>query len=518
MGQGIWVTPTTYSDFADLSAHGQSALTGEIYTGASLSGFDPVGWLGLLPDPDPVLLKMGGGVAVLRELTGDDKVISSIQNRKLGTLKKKDYLMEPGAAEDQSPDKASEDLCRRLRRDLEGIDLYNVFSQVLDAPYYGATPVELIYDADGGALRLKAMKPRPVEWFAYDGDHQPMFAGPDNLETTPLIQEKIVIARHFPDAVNPYGLRLLSRCLWPVAIKKGGIQFWTMLCERFGMPWVIGHVNGDDTERSKTLSQLIAMVQNAVAVVSGDTQVDIKSMDGKSGDLHPALIRYCDTCIARALQGQNLTNEGNSTGSYAESRTSAEALGDFQEADEQLIVSFMNRLAKTYRDINSPAAMAPVFRYREPEDHAALADLDTKLKNLGIRFKKERFTRRYHLAEDEFDMATSAADAGAPSSDTAADPEKQTELAAGDGQTTPGQAEIDAFCADLARQASKGTRKALNAVLEAVSGAADYPDAARRLLELYPDFPRGDLETMMEQAQFNATLFGVYAEKEENGD
>lgn len=522
MGQGLWVNPTTYTDFSTLSEHESSAMLGEIYTGASLTGFDPVGWLGLLPDPDPVLQKMGEGVAVLRGLTGDDKVISSIQNRKLGTLKKKDYLVEPGAVEDQDPDKASEELCRNLRRDLEDIDLYNIFSQVLDAPYYGATPVELIWGAEGGALRLIDLKPRPVEWFAYDGDHRPMFAGPDSLETTPLIREKIVITRHFPDAVNPYGLRLLSRCLWPVAIKKGGIRFWTTLCERFGMPWVIGHVNGDETERNTALSQLISMVQNAVAVVSGDTQVDIETMGGKSGDLHPALIRYCDTCIARALQGQNLTNEGGSTGSYAESQTSADALGDFQEADEQLIVSFMNCLARTYRDVNNATAMSPVFRYREPEDHAALADLDTKLKGLGIRFKKERFTRRYHLAEDEFEMVEDAEAQDPEGQDPGNEDEpgkkteEKTELATGGGQNIPGQAEIDAFCTDLARQATKDTQKTREAVLKAIFGAKDYPDAAQRLLELFPDLTQGDFESLMERAEFNASLFGIYAEKEES--
>jgi phage gp29-like protein len=511
--RGIWVSPTEYIDLSELKwpVSKASDLMGEIYAGGSVGGFDPVGWLGLLPDPDPVLLKTGDLPAVLRGLTADDKVISSMQNRKLGTLKKKDYGIDPGKDGDDGPDKASGSLCDDLRQDLVDIDLYKVFSQVLDAPFYGSTPVEIIWWRDGGKLRIKDLRPRPMEWFGYNGEHRPVFLGPMGEVPIPAVYEKLVMVRHFADAVNPYGLRLLSRCLWPVAIKKGGIRFWTTLCERFGMPWVIGHVNGDDTERNKALSQLTAMVQNAVAVVSGDTTVDIESANGKTGDLHPALVKYCDTSIARALQGQSLTNEGTSTGSYAESKTSKENLSDFQEADEQLIVTFMNRLAKRYRNVNAPAAMAPVFRYREPEDYQALAELDTKLSKLGVRFKKERFVRRYRLAEDEFEMRESTPDPPAPPPGD--DP--PAEFASGEStRKTPSQSKIDAFSADLAKGAGIDIGRTEKTILKAVFEAKGYEDAMDRIMALYPDLTLEGFEALMEQGLFGADMFGRYAEQE----
>ncbi|NDY73975.1 DUF935 domain-containing protein [Desulfobacter hydrogenophilus] len=518
--RGIWVSPTEYIDLSELKwpVSKTSGLLGEIYAGGSVGGFDPVGWLGLLPDPDPVLQKTGDLSAVLRSLTADDKVISSMQNRKLGTLKKKDYGLDPGKDGDEEPDKAAVDLCDDLKQDLEDIDLYNIFSQILDAPFYGATPVEIIWYKDGGKLRIKDLRPRPMEWFGYDGDHRPVFMGPHEGIPEAAVYEKLVMVRYFPDAVNPYGLRLLSRCLWPVAIKKGGIRFWATLCERFGMPWVIGHVNGDETERNKALSQLTAMVQNAVAVVSGDTTVDIESASGSTGDLHPNLIKYCDTSIARALQGQSLTNEGTSTGSYAESKTSMESLTDYQEADEQLIVTFMNRLAKRYRNVNNPMAKVPVFRYREPEDYQALADLDTKLSSLGVQFKKERFTRRYRMSEDEFDMRPGSEAAASAVPTEGLGFAGGTNLAQGTDLKSipPGQAEIDAFCDKLTKAGAKGAGKARKAILEAISATTDYEEAAVRLLELYPDLHQDDFESLMERAELNACLYGMYAEKEES--
>lgn len=506
MDRGLWVSEDKFVSLSQLETEKQSGLLGELYGPGQMFGFDPVSFMGLLPDPDPVLVKMGEGVEVLRSLTSDDKVLSSMQNRKLGTLKKKDYLFEPGKEEDKEPDQASKDICRKLVRDMDSIKLYPIIAQVLDAPYYGLTPVEIIWEQSGGHLHIAGLKPRPHEWFSYNDNHEPVFSG--GLNYAPALPDKLVMARHFPDAKNPYGLRLLSRCLWPVAIKKGGIQFWTMLCERFGMPWVIGRVGGQEKERSAALSMLTSMVQNAVAVLSKDAEVDVHTMSGKGGDLHASLVRYCDTAIARVLQGQSLTNEGSSGGhGYAESKTSKEALGDFQEADEHLVVSFMNDLAGIYTRVNYSSGMTPVFRYREPEDYAALADLDTKLHTSGVRFTKKHFTRKYRMAEDEFELAEP--DQDKPGNEFSQDP------GSGKDEFTPEQAVLERFSSGLRNSALNGTRAMETALISEIMAAENFDDAMVRILEKYPDLDAGHINDLLEKGLLNAALFGVYAEQQE---
>lgn len=503
---GLFVDEHTFLDFSELEARRESGLTREMYAGGGLGGFDPVGWLGLMPDPDPVLRKTGDGASVLRGLLGDDKVISSIQNRKLGTLKKQDYRFEPTAPEGEKASVASTTLCADLSADLEEVDLYNVFSQVLDAPYYGFTPVEILWRAEGGKMRIADLKPRPVEWFKYDAKHNAYFVGASEMTGQPLIDHKVVFARHFPDATNPYGLRLLSRCLWPVAIKKGGIQFWTMLCERFGMPWVIGQVNGDEKKRAEALVQLSAMVQDAVAVVSGGTEVKLHNVEGKGGDLHPALIRYCDRSIARALQGQNLTNEGDSTGTYAESRTSGEALDVYREADEHLVVTFMNNLAMAYRRVNSADALAPFFTFREPEDYTAQAELGKKITEMGAKLKPVFFERRLGLKPDEFYVP------GEPGKGDAA------ELSLGDGDLSPSQGAVDRLCDELLKNAGTDITRNEKLILAAILASESAEEAMERLLELYPSLSTDKLGELMEQGLLSASLFGVHTVDAEGGD
>lgn len=507
MKDGIWTSPDKYISFADgeSQAADREALQQELYTGPF--GFDPLSWLGILPDPDPVLRKTGDSVSVLRDLTADDKVLSSIQNRKLGTLKKTDYGFSPGHLEDEDPSSDAVMVCDALKADLERVDLYNLFAQVLDAPYYGMTTVEIIWEAAGGALHIRALKPRPVEWFDFNANQGLIYIGDQSV----VLPEKLVAARHFPDATNPYGLRLLSRCLWPVAIKKGGIKFWTMLCEKFGMPWVVGKApsGAEAPERQKIAGALAAMVQDAVAVVSAGTEVDVHGFEAKSGSLHPDLVKYMDMCIARVLHGQSINNEGTGTGSYAESKTSYDALGDYREADERLLCAFMEELAWVYTRLNSATALSPAFKFREPEDYGAQADLDTKLHTTGVRFTKTHYTRRYNLTDDEFDLA---ARPGTGKEEPSGSGKKTggAEFVA-PGGFTPAQQAIEDLVAELMESAPDALADGEQLIMEAILASGSYEEAFERILKLYPQMTVDTLQDLLEPGLMNAGAFGMYA-------
>lgn len=508
-------------------------LEQELYA-SFVTGFDPMGWLGSLPDPDPVLRKSGDGVWVLRELLADDKVLGCIQNRKLGTLRKRDFAFTAGREGDSGAAPEAEELRRALAKDLERVDLYNVFSQVLDAPYFGFTPVEPIWRAENGWLHIADLKPRPHEWFGFDADHRPVFRGD---EAIPVPFGKLVVARHFPDAANPYGLRLLSRCLWPVAIKKGGIRFWVTLCEKYGVPWVIGKARdgAGKEERAEMLQRLTAMVQDAVAVVSGGSNVEVHPTGAaSSSDLHAGLVDRMDKAIAFVLMGQTLTSDLGSTGSLAAAEVHLKILSYYQEADEMLICTFMDELAWIYGQVNAPGVLTPFFGFNEPEDLAAMADLDTKLHGVGVRFLPIHFERRYNMPRDEFEMdgRGEGGDAGKPPAVTEKSPKgkgaessgrggaegNDDELSAGDGRFTPDQEALEKFIAKALALGMDDLAANEELIARAVEEAESYEDAIARLLDLYPKLSMKDFEELMESAIFGAESFGVItARRETNG-
>lgn len=506
MSDGLWISSDQFLSFGELDPKSldKQALLQELYA-TGMFGFDPLSWLGLLPDPDPVLRKTGEGMSVLRDLTADPKVISSIQNRKLGTLLKQEFSYQAGHAAGEAAAPAARTITAALQQDLEHVDLFALFSSVLDAPYYGYTPVEIIWRAEGGRYRIADLKARPPEWFDFDSRHQLVYKG----DNKPAVEGKIVCARHFPDATNPYGIRLLSRCLWPVAIKKGGIKWWAMLCEKFGMPHLLGKApaGAGEPERQAIASMLQRMVQDAIAVVSSGTEVEPLNLELKGGSLHPELVRYQDTAIALVLMGQTLTAEVGERGSYAAGKVHEDVLDKYTNADEKLLVTFMEDLAWTYTQVNDASALSPTFSFIEPEDYAAQAELDTKLHGVGVRFTKVHFTRRYDLAEDEIELETSIQ--GNPQTGPGKNPGAGSELAApGDGEFTPEQQAIEDLVEEIRADAAGALAGNEQLLVEAITGSDSYEEAFEKILELYPKLETTRLEELLERALFAAGAFG----------
>lgn len=499
MVNGLWVSDREFLEFGagDASAN----LLGELAVRDSWTSF-----LGILPDPDPVLRKSGEDVRVLADLSADWKVASSIQGRKIKTLNKRDYRFVPGHAQDAEATPEAKRLCDELVADLERVNLYNVFSGVLDAPYYGYTPLEILWRPDGsGSLRLRDLVAKPWSWFCFDGQNRLCWRGETGVTATPVHPYKVTLVQHFPTFDNPYGLRILSRCLWPVAFKRAGTEFLMRFAEKFGQPWIVGEARSgaQPAEKQEMARALSGMVHDAVAVVSGGSKVTVHETTGKAGDLHPAVIALFDAAIAQLVQGQTLTQEVGEHGSYAASNTHYEVLGDYAAADQTLVETALTDLAWAYGQVRAPGVLTPIFEFVTPEDRAAQAEEATALHGVGVRFKPVYFERRFGLAQDEFDLAEGSQD------ETGVAPT----FAAPSAPASPHTAAQHAVESLIARTLPTGTAalKSMVAEIMKLVAAAETPEDLELLLaEACPDMG-GDLETILAAGLLAADLTGRYA-------
>jgi phage gp29-like protein len=287
-----------------------------------------------------------------------------------------------------------------------------------------------------------------------------------------------------------------------VAFKRGGIEFLTRFLEKFGMPWVLAKAprNADRAERQAMAGDLAAMVQDAVAVLPSGAEVELATASGKGGEQHETYIRRWDKAISKVLMGQTLTAEMDGSGSRAASETHYSVSEDMAEADQFLVASAMNEIALTYRDVNAgPGVLAPVFAYSEPEDYAAQADLDKKLHSVGVRFKKTHFTRRYGLAEDEFELE------GETNADGPAD---HADFAEG----IAAQDVVDQAVAEVMPQAVKANAELVKQIENAVQQAETWEDMQLLLAELLgQDAEPDELEELLARIMLNAAAFGTHA-------
>jgi phage gp29-like protein len=506
----MWVSPTQFIEFSDTP--GKERLLEEIAT--RQAAWDWTGFLGLLPDPDPILRKLGDGAEILESLTADGHLISVIQSRKLGTLKK-EFRWEPGLAPgEEKPSRPAKKLAESLAADLENVDLYNLISGILDAPLYGNAPLEIKWKEEDGRLKIRDLEAKPTRWFSYNDKNEPRFVSMQNpWDGLELPFGKFVIARHFPTYDNPFGLRLLSRCFWPVAFKKGGIKFWVTLAEKYGMPFLIGKYRPGATrpEQQEMLSNLVKMVRDAVAVIpQGGTVEILESGKGtSSADIHSGLKAAMDAEMSKVIMGQTLTAEvSDKGGSRAQGQVHEEILEDFRQGDQTLVKTAMEEIAWIYGLVNAPGVPSPRFVWFEEDDpKKETAERDKTLKETGVKFRKSYYVRQYGLQEDDFDLEGGQG-AGKPDGG-----EEFADVGAVRELSFPDQAAIDRLAGMVTPQAIQGQmEEILASVIKGLMQSGNPDEARGKLLEAFPDMNIDELERVLANLIFISDMIGRFSE------
>jgi len=362
--------------------------------------------LGLLPDPDPVLAKLGDrGEAMLGAVAADGIAFSLTQTRKSATLSR-EYRIVPGSKNNEEPSPASKELAKRFETDLSGLDLRSLISQILDAPLWGMVPIELLWAVENGWTQLKQVQELPREWFGFTPMGELRFT-PTASAPKPVPGGKIVLARVEPSFANPYGQRALTRCLWPVTFKKGGIRAWVKLAEDLNLPLLVGQYPTGTPEEAQTalLAALGVARLSGTAVVDEGVKVAVHEGTGRSAgaQIHERLQDLMDKVLARVITGQTLSHDIGSAGSRAASQTHYQVMDDLRQADMTLVRGVFAEIAKIYRDFNDSSAEPPVLVWFEEEDpRKDWADRDLVLSQMGVRFSEGYLKGQYGLKDGDF--------------------------------------------------------------------------------------------------------------------
>lgn len=375
----------------------KSLQTGEIVTREKAQSFYSL--FGVLPDPDPILRKLGKDAKAFKDILSDSHVYSAVQQRKSAV---QSMLWEI------EKDKSTERELNFIKQAFENLDMDSVISSALNAPLFGFTVLEVMWELKDGYFVPVNIIEKPNEWFVFDKDNNLKFKTTANPAGESLPERKFILARYNAGYDNPYGERLLSKCFWPVTFKRGGLKFWATMTEKYGMPFILGKQPRGAGEQSarNMLAELENMAQDAVAVVPDDSSVEIIEGDKESSSmLYEGLLNFCNSEISKAILTQTLTTEVQDKGSYAASNTHSSMLARLAESDKKLVEKALNEVIRWMIDANFGSGKYPRFAmYREEEVDMDLASRDKILHEQGVRLTKTYYQRAYNLQEDEFEL------------------------------------------------------------------------------------------------------------------
>lgn len=458
-----------------------------------------VSGLDYLPNPDTILQKNGGNIKVYREMI--DAHLDAVKNKRFASITSRAWTID-GSKGDAKKAKFVEEY-------LWNIDLRNTISQMLDAIGYGFAVHEIVWDAvqtDLGVLILPtSIKDRKQEWFKFDSDSKLLLQTKDGTRQE-MPARKFLVTRNRPTAINPYGTSVYSRCFWPLAFKKGGLKFWMIFVEKYGMPKAIGKVppTATENEQQQFLRMLSNLIRDAVAVIPQTGSVELLEAGAANANPHKAIVDWADKAMSKAWLGETLTTEQTSSGgTQAMATVHNDVRADLALDDAAMIESSINQLIRWIYEINWPNEKdIPWMNIILPEDlQEARLDRDIKLTHLGVKFNAQYITDVYGIDEKYFEM-TEVQQGGAM---FAEGPEKKPKVRNASHEL---RKQVNAFTEHLADECEKVDF--LAPIRELVENAKSLEEVRDKLGGCYGEMPMDQIEDEMEQAFLAADLAGRF--------
>ena len=490
-------------------------LSNEIATRQTSYNF--TAFLHYLPDPDPILRKQGNDIEVYRELIYDPHVSACVQSRKNGVLSMQWSI-------DRKEKKKSKQggLVEEIFKD---IDVYTIVAEILNTPYYGFQPLEIIWKKQGKYIIPANIIAKPPEWFTFkEEDNSLLFKSREKYDGEAVPDKKFLVPKHDATYNNPYGRRIMSSVLWPATFKKGGLKFWVIFAEKYGMPTIWAKIprGTDNTDINKLEISLENAVQDAILVTPDDTSVEFLNADGKSANaqVYHELIQACNTEISKAILGQTLTTEQGKVGSQALGKVHADVRGDFLNTDKRLVENTFKQLISWICELNFNDGIEPVFSLWTEEDvDKALAERDEILSRTGVKFSKQYYVKNYGFEEEDFEIT----DPAAYQRDSEGVDNDIGEILAGALKPGPSkqfaeqekkppfidQRKIDNLSDSLTPGAlQRQMDGVMTPIFDMIRTGADYNDIQNKLAALYPDMDIDQIQQSLAKMIFVSDLMG----------
>jgi len=361
-----------------------------------------------LPNPDPVLRSMFKRDAY-EDVLGDGRIASLVEQRIAGIVNK-EYIIS-------CDDEKVKDLIVSW---LDSLDWSQIINDVWQAVWYGFVPMEVLWDCDKNtkALLPSVIRRRNFNEFHFNNKNELIHKV---LGSETNVSQGVWAYKIFPVARNatydnPYGKPLASKLFWMVAFKRAGFEFWVQMCENFANkamnPIVTAkyRTGASDDEKNQVLEAAQRLQDSGSAAFPDGTDIDMKPISSSSSgaDSNEPLINLCNEEIAITIMGHNSAAE-STAGKLGSEDMGITVRGDLIKADAELVSGFLQKLINKIREING-ISLPIKIELRDPKDEQAETKVkierDSRLHQIGVRFKKQYFINNYGLHEDEIEILT----------------------------------------------------------------------------------------------------------------
>jgi phage gp29-like protein len=367
-------------------------------------------------------------IRLYRELEEKDSDVGgALEELKLSVLKRDRKVL----AADKTPE--AENLANEVQHMLDGLpNFHQVLSSLLDAPGYGFSIIELIYEVQpDGSVVIQDARECPQEMFLFGPRIYPQI-GPLRFCATLadangvlVPEEKFLIMTYQPRARNRKGQPLFRKVFWDSWFKRQMQRFWLHFAERGPGTAVTRYRDGATAEdKNKALAAAEGLISQTAMAVNESMEFEVELLKiarAQDPSVYEKLMAKLEMRIWRRINGQTLTSHGGEDGK------GTQALGKVHEDVQNTravelclaLESVVNdQLVKRYVLWNyGPDAPMPRWEMDKtvPEDQADLVTRDKTLQDMGFQFTERYVRDTYQIAPPEpDDVLLKPAPASAP--------------------------------------------------------------------------------------------------------
>ena len=325
----------------------------------------------------------------------------------------------------------AQDVAAFVQAQLDGLpNFHGTLDCMLDAPAYGFSVQEMIFDASMGQASLTDINDCPQELFLFGNRFQPQIGplqlldSPFMMEGTPMPEEKFLISTYRGRSRNRMGRPLLRSVFWPSWFKRNTLRLWLQYGEKGPGTAVVRYEDGADiSARQQAAAIAQAIISEAALAMPANMQYDqelLKLARTLDPAVYKELFLLMQYAITRRILGETLTTFGNEggKGSNAQGQTHADTL---QKKTVELcrgLMSVVNRqLVRPLVLWNfGPDAPMPTWSFdlEEEEDLAERIGIDTALQGMGVPMAVSYLTDRYGVPIAEVNDQIAVPGANAP--------------------------------------------------------------------------------------------------------
>ena len=357
----------------------------------------------------------------------DEDVANALHSLRLSVLER-DRRVKPADDSQQALDVAA-----FVQSQIDGLpDFHAVLDCILDAPGYGFSVQEMIFDTSMGQASLTGINDCPQELFLFGDRYHPQVGQlqflrqPYASSGEPQAEEKFIVYSYRSRARNRMGAPLLKDVFWPSWLKRNMLRLWVQFAEK-GPGTVVTRYNDADNaqERQRAAELAQAISENTAVAVPATMQIELellKSARAQDPAVYEKFYQAMQYSIARRVMGETLTSFGNEGGggSKAQGDTHADTLEKRSVELCRAVMSVMNRqLVRPLTLWNfGPAAPMPSWEFdlEEAEDLEMRLTVDSGLQRMGKKFTIGYIADRYDapVAEGEDPKAVMEPNVNAP--------------------------------------------------------------------------------------------------------